>query len=453
MTRKAERPFSGFIQLARGALLAVAMLGVTATGAAAVPSFAVQTGQTCSACHVGGFGPQLTPFGREFKMGGYTLRTNSFNLPVSAMAVASYVRTQEAQPSPPAPHFRDNDNFAIDQVSLFVAGGLGAHLGGFIQTTYDGVAEAFHWDNLDLRATTNATIKGNNVLLGVSLNNAPTVQDAFNTLPAWGFPYTTSALPPAPGSAPLVGSLAQNTLGVTAYAWVNSEFLVEAGGYRSPGSNFLLRAGVDPTDPGGIRGIAPYGRVAYQKNFGDRNFEIGAFGMAADLNPGGDTTTGLADRYVDLGLDGSYQYYAADKDVFTLNARYVYERQKLAASQALGLATKDRGDLRDLRFDASYYWRNRIGATVGAFDTTGSSDPLLYAGNRNTRPDSSGINLQLDGTPFGSGGSPLGQRFNLRVGVQYTAYFQFDGAGRNYDGSGRSAEANNTLRLFTWVAY
>ena len=73
-------------------------------------------------------------------------------------------------------------------------------------------------------------------------DNAPTVQDAFNTLPAWGFPYTASALAPTPGAAPLIGSLAQNTLGVTAYAWINSEFYVEAGAYHSPGQNFLARA-------------------------------------------------------------------------------------------------------------------------------------------------------------------------------------------------------------------
>lgn len=37
--------------------------------AGAVPDFAQQTGQACSTCHIGSFGPQLTPFGREFKLG------------------------------------------------------------------------------------------------------------------------------------------------------------------------------------------------------------------------------------------------------------------------------------------------------------------------------------------------------------------------------------------------
>ncbi|MEY2843118.1 MAG: hypothetical protein RI920_1155, partial [Pseudomonadota bacterium] len=40
-----------------------ALLLVAATQAHAVPSFARQTGQDCAACHVGAFGPQLTPYG------------------------------------------------------------------------------------------------------------------------------------------------------------------------------------------------------------------------------------------------------------------------------------------------------------------------------------------------------------------------------------------------------
>jgi hypothetical protein len=40
----------------------------------ALPAFAAQTGQPCTACHIGGFGPQLTPLGRAFKIGGYTQR-------------------------------------------------------------------------------------------------------------------------------------------------------------------------------------------------------------------------------------------------------------------------------------------------------------------------------------------------------------------------------------------
>jgi hypothetical protein len=434
-------------------ILALALIGLTATRAAAVPAYAVQTGQPCSGCHVGGFGPQLTPFGRAFKMGGYTLRTNSFNLPISAMVVASYVKTQEAQASAPAPSFGTNDNLALDQASLFIAGGLGAHLGAFVQTTYDGVAKAWHWDNLDVRAVTTATIKGVDMILGISVNNAPTLTDPFNTLAAWGFPYTTSSLAPTPIASPLIGSLAQDTLGVTAYAWINSAFYVEAGGYRSPDARTLTRLGVDPTDPGDVRAVSPYGRVAYVKNFGDSNLEVGAFGMSANIFPGLDASAGATDHYVDGGLDASYQHFAVSKDVITVNSRFTYEDQKLEASQALGLAANRHDHLIDARIDASYYFRDKIGATIGAFDTSGSSDALLYAADRTLRPTSSGLNFQLDDTFYGGGGSPFGQRFNLRLGLQYTAYLQFDGADRNFDSLGHTASDNNTFRVFAWAAY
>ncbi len=111
------------------------------------------------------------------------------------------------------------------------------------------------------------------------------------------------------------------------------------------------------------------------------------------------------------------------------------------------------GSLHELRADASYYWDNKIGATIGAFDLAGTPNPSLYPDSRTARPDSSGILLQLDGTPFGGDHSPLGPRFNMRVGVQYTAYTRFNGARLNYDGAGANAADNNTLRVFTWIAF
>ena len=109
--------------------------------------------------------------------------------------------------------------------------------------------------------------------------------------------------------------------------------------------------------------------------------------------------------------------------------------------------------LNDVHVDGSYYWRNKIGFTAQVFDTTGGANPTIYAGNRTLVPDSSGVTLQVDGTPFGAGKGPLGMRLNTRVGVQYTAYATFNGADRNYDGLGDNASDNNTLRVFAWVAY
>lgn len=439
-------------------LLGFAVLALSAGSASAVPSFAVQTDKPCQACHVGGFGPQLTPYGRDFKLHGYTERAkDAFTVPLSIMAVASYLHTQTKAAAPLADGFSTNDNTALDQVSLFVAGGLGSHLGGFAQTTYDGVGKAWTWDNLDLRATTVVKIRGLDTVLGLSLNNSPTVQDAWNTLPAWGYPFTSSALAPSPSASPLfLGGLAQNTLGLDAYAWIDTTFYVEAGAYGSPNRTTLTRLGADPFSPGGIDGVAPYGRLAYQTKVAGGNLEVGAFAMRTDINPGLDRTTGMTDRYSDLGVDASYQNALDSGDVVAIDARYLSEKQTLNATcQLAGLPGPACADnrLNDLRANASYYWRDKIGATVAVFDTWGPANPITYPDNRTFRPDSSGVMLQLDGTPWGEGKSPLGPRFNMRVGVQYTAYSRFNGAGRNFDGAGANASGNNTLRLFTWLAY
>jgi hypothetical protein len=439
---------------------AFASLALGAVPAHAVPAFAAQVGQPCQACHVGGFGPQLTPFGRNFKMGGYTQRSGGFTVPLSAMAVASYLNTQKAQ-NPPTPGFASNNNFAVDQVSLFLAGGLGNHLGAFIQTTYDGIARAFTWDNLDVRAVTTAEIKGANLVLGASLNNNPTLSDPWNTLPAWGYPYTGSGLAPSPSASPLIsGALAQTSLGVTAYAWINSTVYLEAGAYGSPGATTLTHLGADPTSPGSIKGLAPYARIAVQKDVAGGTLEAGAFGMRTSVYPGLDRSLGLTDDYTDLGLDASYIKTLQSGDVVTANVRYVHERQDLNYTCATAIGSDINcptgNDLNDIRADLSYYWRNKIGATVQVFNTTGSANPFVYqaiSGNRLAKPDSTGVTFQLDGTPFGGAGSPLGPRFNMRVGLQYTFYTEYNGAGSNYDGMGAKASDNNTLRVFTWFAY
>jgi hypothetical protein len=420
--------------------------------AAAVPAFADQTGQPCSACHVGGFGPQLTVFGRQFKLLGYTARTDSDAIPISAMAIASYLRTSADQPA--APGYSANNNMALDQISLFLAGGVGEHFGGFSQFTYDGVGRAVSWDNLDLRAVNTFDLNGTDLVAGLSFNNSPGVQDPWNTLPTWGFPYTDSGLAPSPGAATVLnGGLAQSAIGLTAYAWWNSSLYGEFGAYWTPGQGFMRAMGSD----GGavIRGAAPYFRFGYERDYDDQNFQVGVTGFFPSLFPEGDRTAGASDKFQDLSIDGSYQFIGSDsRNIYQLNMRYIHESQALDATFALGNSTNPSNTLEEFEADLSYYWHNQIGFTVGYFSNWGSADALLYAGNRTVRPDSAGFILQLDGTPFGSGDtvSFFGNHLNLRVGLQYRLFTQFDGAASNFDGAGSNSSGNDTFRIFTWVA-
>src|ERR1043165_9998588 len=84
--RSTAYKIAGGVWLAGVSLIAAGAL-MSPRVAQAVPVFAQQTGQPCKSCHVGGFGPELTPFGREFKLGGYTLRTHA-SIPIAAMAIA-----------------------------------------------------------------------------------------------------------------------------------------------------------------------------------------------------------------------------------------------------------------------------------------------------------------------------------------------------------------------------
>ncbi len=436
-----------------GFFVATAISSLVSAPASALPAFAEQTGQRCAVCHVGGLGPQLTAFGRNFKLNGYTMRaTSEFTLPVSAMAVASFVNTAKDQSSPPADHYGTNNNVTLDEASIFLAGGIGDHFGAFSQFTYDGVGRAFGWDNLDVRGVDHINLGGSDVLVGLDLNNNPAIQDSWNSLPAWGFPYTNSDLAPGPAAATLFdGGFEMAVLGTTAYAQWDNGLYTEAGFYFTPGQHFLSALGADE-GPGQMHGVAPYVRVAYQKDYGDHNFEIGAFGFFPDFYPDNDRSTGKSDSYTDLGVDGSLQFTGANGDLYTLNTRYTHEEQDLTATHLLGGSARASNTLDDFRIDASYYWHNKIGATVQLFDTWGSSDPLLYADNRTFAPDSDGVRFQIDVTPWGDDISPFGPRFNMRVGLQYTLYTKFDGAGTNFDGTGRNASDNNTLRIFTWFA-
>ena len=96
-------------------------------------------------------------------------------------------------------------------------------------------------------------------------------------------------------------------------------------------------------------------------------------------------------------------------------------------------------------------------ATLGLFSTNGNTDMGLYApspvsGSLNGSPDSRGYVALLEYVPFGKLDSFAAPWLNLRVGLQYTAYQRFNGAGANYDGFGRSASDNNTLFGFFWFA-
>jgi hypothetical protein len=428
-----------------GVLLIVLVGSASLAGTAhAVPSFARQTNLGCSACHTNY--PQLNAFGRNFKLRGYSLQSGDVALykRLSGMLQPSFTRTAKDQAGGAAPHFDPNDNFALTQGSIFYGGRLldgYDKLGGFVQVTYDGVGRDLSWDLVDFRWADSGSLAGKPLTWGVDLNNAPSVQDLWNTSPIWGYPFSGSGLAPGPSAATLISDpLAGTSAGLGAFADWNNTLYGEVTLYKTLGSGFLKVVGIDDVDQE-IKGVAPYWRLALRRTSGPHNVELGTFGLYARAYPGRDRSAGKTDRYVDAGVDLQYEYAGQGRDVVA-RAAWIHEDQRLDASSLLGGSSNRSNRLNTLALSVSYLYDQTYGVNVGYNHISGTGDAALYGGS----PDSDYYTLQLDWLPLNKNSGP-GSRystFNPKISLQYTAYTKLDGVG-----SGESD--NNTLYLQAWL--
>jgi hypothetical protein len=429
-------------------------------GAKAVPSYARQTGLACEACHT--VFPQLTPFGRIFKASGYTLSNTSkvqdidrikhylMSLsdtpPLSVMVIASTSSLARANDTDSS---RTSTDFP-QQLSLFYSGAITDNLGAFVQATYDDQSGQFGMDNTDIRFADVISVRGHDLIYGLSLNNNPSVQDLWNSTPAWGQPFLTSPVMQGPAAASKVeGAMAQSVAGLSVYGFLDQSIYAEAGVYRSALQGASVAQNASTTNDI-ITGVAPYWRLAYEKDWGQNSWELGTFGLDAALhNP---TTiagqavnqslqAGPTDRFLDIGIDTQYQYID-DNDQITVVGRAIRENQRLDATYSVGLADNPSDHLDTMDVVGSYYWRRKLGATLGFFALNGSRD-ATYFGSENGRPDSTWVNAELDYLPW----------LNVKLGLQYTAYMKFNGATSNYDGQGRNASDNNSIYGYVWIAF
>jgi hypothetical protein len=453
--RSARCPTIATIRYLRAAAIMLIGLAGACAGyprsAQALPSYARQTGQQCAACH-NGF-PELTPYGRLFKLNGYTFTGGTLDWPpLAMMVVPSFTHTKADQAGPPAPQYGVNDNFDVSG-SLFYGGKIVDHLGAFAQLTLNPVVNQLTWDNTDIRYANVGQLAGKELVYGISLNNNPTVEDVWNSTPAWGFPYVGSGVAPTPGAGTLIeGGLAQQVLGLTPYIYWNRLVYAEAGGYRTLGPWSLSTLGVDPEGTSAIDGIAPNWRFAVEPQWGNNTWEFGTFGLSASLVPQRVVGAGT-DRLTDVGFDTQYQWLGA-RDAFSVQARYIYENQDLGASQTLGFATSSHNHLNSYNIKGSYFYKQLVGFTVGYFRIDGSPDPLLYGGGSiSNSPNSSGYTFELDYIPFNYGGPSFWPWLNMKLGLQYVHYNKFNGAGVNFDGAGTNAADNDTVFAFTWLAF
>ncbi|HML13013.1 MAG TPA: cytochrome C [Xanthobacteraceae bacterium] len=474
--------------------------------AEALPSFARQTGQPCGTCHTDF--PGLTPYGRRFKLLGYTVgggkyRTTPFPAlssagtsayadpdlarlagylkapadggdvqekgwvpPISAMAIAGFTHT-EAPLSPPTAPYSANDNTILSPVSFFWGGAVTESIGAFAQVTWnappaggfpDPFGHTWTWDNTDVRFADTARIGNLDVVYGITANNNPSVQDLWNTTPAWTFPYAASTLAPTPATKTLIdGTFAAHVGSVGAYAMINDLLYLETTFYRTLDFYTQNALGTDPFGaPGLFDGVAPYWRIAIEPHWGNNWFMLGTYGMYAAVQPWVDPTFAIgstavfpnSDKFTDIGFDSQYQYQG-ENFWLTLRGTYIREFQKLDQSFADGSASNPTDLLNTVRLLASFAYGgdHRIVLTGQYFNTWGTPDPLLYGGLASGFiPDSDGWIAEIAYIPFGMSKAPGWPWGNMRLGVQYVAYNKFDG-------TTVGASNNNTLFVYAWFAW
>jgi len=484
---------NGHVVVGACAALVVLLFALLPRPAAAIPLFNRQTGQNCVACHAGGQFPELTNYGRLFKLTGYTLGVRT--LPVSVMALASLSKVADTSKSDdPGADFQKNDKPILAGASVFLGGRVTDNIGAFTQFTWDPYAittdsgkfkGTFTADNMDLRYADRVVDERHDLIFGLSVNNNPSVSDPWNTAAAW-MQYVPVPSPTSSrfidGASPYPGlSAGGNIAGLDAYVFVDQLVYLEAGEYRSARGAFsFMKAGLKAADLTRLRGNNPYLRVALSQNWGAHSLMLGATHMTARVydDPLDTSDPQSVHRFRDAILDAQYQYlldpHAVTVQFVSAHSRHAYPAAQVGLPAAFvdasgnALAPTSASDKTDLlRAKLSYTYQARYGASVALFSLTGTTntgnqtsgyDPLTLtitssasAGAASTR-----VGGNLSGNPATRGMTyeafwmPIQ---NLRVGLQYTSYEKYNGARDNYDGFGRNASDNNSLFLYAWTAY
>jgi hypothetical protein len=445
--------YSGVLAaLATGVLALTVLIVVDLQSAQALPSFARQTGQQCVACH-NGF-PELTPYGRQFKLNGYTFSSGDAPaLPIAGMVIDSFTQTSKDLAAPALPTSSRNDNLELDALNLYYAGKITANVGAFAQGLWSPLTHRFQLFTTDLRYADSTQLFGKDVTFGLAVNNNPGVTDPWNTGQSfWSYPYENSHVVIPPQASTVVqGRYALQVVGGTGYVSWNQWLYAAAGVYGGVDPSTLDALGINIRGLSPIDGAAPYWRLAVEPAWGHSTLELGTFGMALSSDPHRLTSAGT-DKTVDVGLDAEYQYLA-DRHSVSLMGSYIHERTTLGASRALGFATNAHDKLNAVNVKGTYNYDQTYGANLGYFRTGGSRDPLLYGAAADGSPNTSGWIGELDYYPFNRGGPDFWPTLNFKFGLQYTAYTRFDGAVSDYDGLGRRAGDNNTLFIYSWTIF
>ena len=464
-------------RLRRAVLLAGFFVLGRAPSAEALPSFARQTGQPCGACHTDF--PALTPYGRRFKLAGYTMGGGRYQTtlfpttddhanekeyvpPISMMSIVGYTHTQAAQPPPTAP-FNANDNVVLSPFSGFWGGAITDNIGAFAQMTYNGqppggsggdpFTHDWSWDNTDLRLCQLYDVRQYDIIFGITANNNPTVQDLWNTTPAWNFPYAVSNIAPTPGAGTIIdGAFAAHVGSAGAYVFIDDMLYLEASAYRTLGSTAQNDLGVDPFDAPGQFMRRRYWRVAFEPHWGNNCLRSALSECMPMFIPGPcleRRRRRLFRKPINTPILASIRNISIRARIFgSRSAAAIFASIKnwTRVLPMVSPPTRPTSSISSPTVSFAYGGDNRVVFTGQYFNTWGTPDITLYSGLASgSSPNSNGWIAEIAYIPFGISQAPGWPWLNARIGLDYIAYTN--------SMAPRSVPAATTRCFFTLVGH
>lgn len=454
-------------------LIAPAVLTLFSTPARAVPSFARQTGLACEACHT--IPPELTPFGRRFRLNAYTLTTRPplvtdiddhkrntvflTDLPgMSILLQATYDHWNRALPDSQVPGAKAQaDDFQFpQQFSIMYAGAVSDHVGAWMQMTYLQNTGNIGVDNNEVRYSGHTA--DNEWLWGLTLNNNPSFQDVWNTGEAYGIPYfpvqslylATQPLGGASLRAPIFTLFPGLAAGLGAYVWYKDSVYLELSEYHSAKSGSVI-ADEDSSNlnlgGGTIDNFAPYWRATYEKDWGYNSASIGTSGMYVKFVPkvyaGQTLSPGNVNRYLDISVDWQYQYNGPH-NIFTFLGHYTHENEENNAALVPTYFSNPTDHLNQLQMTGEYYHNRTFGGLISFVRTTGTTDVPFNGGTGS--PANQYEVYELDYLPW----------FNTKLLLQYDVYNVVNNNQNPFFLAGSSnpkASDNNTWVVGLWMDF
>lgn len=452
----------------------------------ALPTFSRQTGKSCAACHLN-LG-ELTPAGREFKLMGYS--AGDYVIPLSVTGVVSDTKISSTNSSAnPAVSLPKNGSVIPEEASVFVAGKFYKDLGGYVRwvvnpvntsplfgsqgvqngtkvggDTYLGASEIRYAGNLQMGE--------HKVVAGVTLNNAPTIQDLWKISPVNGYPYMTSNLLSAWGigqfgpSTLIDGNLNSQVAGGGAYAMVDESIYAELAGYAKYLSPLPVTSVSGPVNTVSSN-INPYWRLAYNRVRDADSFMLGTFGMITTLKRDRIIPGSSGGKYTDIGLDFAYQHITGVHS-WTTQVTYITEQVDWNPRAVVRMNHDTaHSQLNTLRARIGYNYKRQLGAQVFSFYTNGSTDNSYWAYNPDQTVVTGACNQNNSQLAFCSAnGSPKTSGYgfmlyyapipNVHVALQQIFYNNFLGGPTfidNSSGNVRAAKDNNLTYLYVVFSY